>query len=173
MNYSTQSAFGPMFSYQGNPSANVQYSEAQYPGHPGFGLQYLYAFQDRRPPLMPDHSTASDGKAESKPRLSKEEVDKLERIFQENPKPSSSVKAQLADELNLERPRINVSFACPDSRQHQTVLMMNGTRLTIFTWAELVSKSPGQGQARKEARGVRGAADGRERSEPGLNTNLS
>lgn len=52
----------------------------------------------------------SDGKTESKPRLSKEEVEKLEKVFQENPKPSSSVKAQLADGLGLERPRINVGI---------------------------------------------------------------
>ncbi|KAK8049005.1 Homeobox protein ceh-14 [Apiospora phragmitis] len=52
----------------------------------------------------------SDGKTESKPRLSKEEVEKLEKVFQENPKPSSSVKAALADGLGLERPRINNWF---------------------------------------------------------------
>ncbi|KAI1120638.1 hypothetical protein F5Y10DRAFT_257954 [Nemania abortiva] len=51
-----------------------------------------------------------DDKMESRPRLSKEEVEKLEKVFQENPKPSSSVKTQLADGLGLERPRVNNWF---------------------------------------------------------------
>ncbi|KAL7628059.1 hypothetical protein AAE478_002255 [Parahypoxylon ruwenzoriense] len=59
---------------------------------------------------MAERSVLGDGKTESKPRLSKEEVEKLEKVFQENPKPSSSVKAQLADGLGLERPRINNWF---------------------------------------------------------------
>lgn len=57
---------------------------------------------------MGDHAGLVDGKTESKPRLTKEEVDRLEKEFRKNPKPSSSVKAQLADSLRLERARINV-----------------------------------------------------------------
>ncbi|RYO79905.1 hypothetical protein DL766_003832 [Monosporascus sp. MC13-8B] len=59
---------------------------------------------------MAEHASLTDGKTESKPRLTKDEVDKLEKVFQENPKPSSSVKAQLADSLRLERARINNWF---------------------------------------------------------------
>ncbi|KAH7026568.1 uncharacterized protein B0I36DRAFT_160100 [Microdochium trichocladiopsis] len=110
MQYGTPSGFGPIFNFPGNPGTGYQYSETQFSGHPGFGLQYLYPFQDQRSQLMSEHSAVGDSKSESKPRLSKEEVDKLEKIFQENPKPSSSVKAQLADELGLERPRINNWF---------------------------------------------------------------
>lgn len=53
----------------------------------------------------------SNDKTESKPRLSDAAVQNLERVFQENPRPSSSVLAQLADGLMLERPRINVDQA--------------------------------------------------------------
>ncbi|KAK1597995.1 homeobox domain-containing protein [Colletotrichum navitas] len=51
------------------------------------------------------------GKAtESKPRLAKEEVDKLEREFQRNNKPNSSLKKQLAEEMRVDIARINNWF---------------------------------------------------------------
>lgn len=118
MQYGMPSGYGPVYNFSGNPSNGFQYPETQFPSHPGFGLQYLYPFQDQRTQLVSDHNTAAESKSESKPRLSKEEVDKLERIFQENPKPSSSVKAQLADELGLERPRINVSSLLHNCHVH-------------------------------------------------------
>lgn len=87
----------------------MTYAEPQYPMHTAYpGLQYMYGYPTHRPPMLADRGGLCDGKTESKPRLSKEEVEKLEKVFQENPKPSSSVKAQLADGLGLERPRINV-----------------------------------------------------------------
>jgi hypothetical protein len=89
----------------------MTYADPQYAMHPAYpGLQYMYGYQTHRPPMMTDRGGLCDGKTESKPRLSKEEVEKLEKVFQENPKPSSSVKAQLADGLGLERPRINNWF---------------------------------------------------------------
>ncbi|KAL2756202.1 hypothetical protein ACRALDRAFT_210610 [Sodiomyces alcalophilus JCM 7366] len=45
---------------------------------------------------------------ESKPRLAKEEVEKLENEFQRNAKPTSIVKRQLAVEMRVETARINV-----------------------------------------------------------------
>lgn len=86
----------------------MQYNDNPYQnaGYPGF--QYMYGYQPPRNHLIADRGVLADPKAESKPRLSKEEVEKLEKVFRENSKPSSSVKAQLADSLGLERPRINV-----------------------------------------------------------------
>jgi len=46
---------------------------------------------------------------EPKPRLAKEEVDLLEREFNKNPKPNSSTKRELAEQMGVEVPRINVS----------------------------------------------------------------
>ncbi|KAI5865103.1 hypothetical protein GGS23DRAFT_409217 [Durotheca rogersii] len=109
--FHAHTSFAPVFNYsQGNPMQ--QYTESQYPVHHGFpGLQYMYGYQQpRNHHLLAERNTLGDGKTESKPRLSKEEVEKLEKVFQENPKPSSSVKAQLADGLGLERPRINNWF---------------------------------------------------------------
>lgn len=90
----------------------MHYPEGQYPVYAGFpGLQYMYASQQPPNEYPSDRSPLGDGKTDSKPRLSKDEVERLEKIFLDNPKPSSSVKAQLADELGLERPRINVSIS--------------------------------------------------------------
>ncbi|KAL0936580.1 homeobox transcription [Colletotrichum truncatum] len=53
----------------------------------------------------------SGGKTtESKPRLAKDEVDKLEREFQKNNKPNSSLKKQLAEEMRVDIARINNWF---------------------------------------------------------------
>ncbi|KAI5920675.1 hypothetical protein F4810DRAFT_409473 [Camillea tinctor] len=100
--------FAPAFGFAHGQGPTMQYPEGQYSVHPGYhGLQYMYGYQQPRGHMMADRNGLGDGKAESKPRLSKEEVEKLEKVFQENPKPSSAVKAQLADGLGLERPRIN------------------------------------------------------------------
>ncbi|KAI1470951.1 uncharacterized protein F4812DRAFT_283856 [Daldinia caldariorum] len=108
MHYHAHPDFHPAYSFpQGN---TMQYNESPYhnTGFPGF--QYIYGYQPPRSHLIADRGVLADPKAESKPRLSKEEVEKLEKVFRENSKPSSSVKAQLADSLGLERPRINNWF---------------------------------------------------------------
>lgn len=109
MQFCAQSNFGPAFNYAHGQPMSMQYPDDQYAVYgSGFhGLPYMYNTQPGRH-LTTEHAALADGKTESKPRLSKEEVEKLEKVFQENPKPSSSVKAALAEELMLERPRINV-----------------------------------------------------------------
>jgi len=47
---------------------------------------------------------------ESKPRLSKEEVEILEAEFQKNHKPNSSLKKALAEQMRVDNARINVSL---------------------------------------------------------------
>jgi hypothetical protein len=47
-------------------------------------------------------------KNDTKPRLSKAEVEILERQFQEQHKPSSNTKRQLADRMRVDIARINV-----------------------------------------------------------------
>ncbi|KAI0406792.1 hypothetical protein F4802DRAFT_612944 [Xylaria palmicola] len=111
MQFCTPPGFASPYGFPQGQATAIPYAEAQYPMHPAYpGLQYMYGYQTHRPPMMVDRAGLCDGKTESKPRLSKDEVEKLEKVFQENPKPSSSVKAQLADGLGLERPRINNWF---------------------------------------------------------------
>jgi hypothetical protein len=110
MQYCAQASFAPVFGFSQGQGTAMQFPDGQYPVHTDFhGLHYMFPYQSSRHQLMADRNALNDGKNESKPRLSKEEVEKLEKVFQENPKPSSSVKAQLADSLGLERPRINVT----------------------------------------------------------------
>jgi hypothetical protein len=47
-------------------------------------------------------------KSETKPRLSKGEVEVLERQFQEQHKPTSNTKRQLAERFHVDVARINV-----------------------------------------------------------------
>ena len=109
MQFCSPTGFGSPYGFPQGQGAAITYADPQYQFHPSYpGLQYMYGYQTHRPPMMADRGGLCDGKTESKPRLSKEEVEKLEKVFQENPKPSSSVKAQLADGLGLEQPRINV-----------------------------------------------------------------
>lgn len=66
------------------------------------------------PTNLPDHSTGPVPPAgpaehnETKPRLSKEEVELLENHFQAHQKPNSNTKRQLAEGMNVDVARINV-----------------------------------------------------------------
>lgn len=83
-------------------------------------------------------------KTDTKPRLSKQEVEILERQFQEMQKPTSITKRQLAERFNVDVARINVSIT-----QHTDIQVALANILI-----ELVPESQSQGQARKKARGV-------------------
>jgi hypothetical protein len=80
-----------------------------------------YPEQQHRPYAVPRRSNsmtdlsqmarASNGdKGDTKPRLSKGEVEILERQFQEQHKPSSNTKRQLADRMGVDISRINVRW---------------------------------------------------------------
>lgn len=45
---------------------------------------------------------------ETKPRLGKDEVEILERAFKKNPKPTTQIKHQFAEDMGVELARINV-----------------------------------------------------------------
>lgn len=111
MQFYPEANFTPMFAFPAGQASPLQYPEGQYRGHPGYhGIPYIYSYQQPRNTFMGEHASLVDGKTESKPRLTKEEVDRLEKEFRKNPKPSSSVKAGLAECLGLERARINNWF---------------------------------------------------------------
>lgn len=48
---------------------------------------------------------------ETRPRLGKEEVDRLETCFRTNPKPTTQKKRQFAEDMGVDLARINVSLA--------------------------------------------------------------
>lgn len=153
MSYCATAGFAPVYNFD-HDQRNAMHSAMQFPSagqymHPSLtGLQYMSnPFFQSRHIQMPDRGVLGDAKNESKPRLSKEEVDQLEKVFQENPKPSSSLKAQLADRLGLERPRINVP-------KHQPLVTLE-THIADIS-PELVPEPPSKGEAGEEAGGVRG-----------------
>lgn len=78
---------------------------------------------------------------ETKPRLAKDEVDKLEREFQRNHKPNSSLKKQLAEEMRVDIARINVLTP------YSTQITPHRPAHLADMFAELVSKQTSQGQA--------------------------
>lgn len=87
-------------------------------GLPNFDHQFPNMFdmsdqpQDLSTPGTSACSTSSlqaGERTETKPRLAKDEVARLERIFAENHKPNSNVKRKLAEEMRVEVARINVS----------------------------------------------------------------
>ncbi|KAK2776260.1 homeobox transcription [Colletotrichum kahawae] len=74
----------------------------------GFQQHDVYADMN----MMGSHMMSGvGGKAtETKPRLAKDEVEKLESVFQKNNKPNSSLKKQLAEEMRVDIARINNWF---------------------------------------------------------------
>lgn len=88
-------------------------------GLPNFDHQFpahLYDMnntpQDLSTPGTSTGSTSSlqgGERTDTKPRLAKDEVARLEAIFKANHKPTSNVKRKLAEEMHVEVARINVS----------------------------------------------------------------
>lgn len=56
---------------------------------------------------------------EPKPRLAKDEVELLEREFAKNPKPNTSLKRELAEQMGVEVPRINNWFQNRRAKEKQ------------------------------------------------------
>lgn len=80
------------------------YNPQQYMHGNGYHFNMNPAAEWRRHPMMHHGPRAT----ESKPRLAKEEVDKLEAEFQRNHKPNSILKKKLAEEMRVDIARINV-----------------------------------------------------------------
>lgn len=80
-----------------DPRFQQSQNMGQFPAH---GHGWVDPFAGRT--LLQSHRT------ETKPRLSKGEVARLEAVFQANNKPSSSVKKDIANEMRVDVARINV-----------------------------------------------------------------
>ena len=84
-------------------------------GHQGYPYRYtneqLYMmaqYQQQQRAMMGQGGMPPSKATEPKPRLSKDEVELLEREFNKNPKPSSGRKREIAELLKVDHPRINV-----------------------------------------------------------------
>lgn len=91
------------------PFAGQQQAHPQNAQYPYWNpLMAYYQQQHRAAALMGQGAMHLSKPAEPKPRLAKDEVDLLEREFTKNQKPSSSTKRELAEQMGVEVPRINV-----------------------------------------------------------------
>lgn len=79
---------------------------SHFSNYTGFFADSLDAYQAQHNRLA-QHQQMSRT-TESKPRLSKEEVEVLEAEFQKNHKPSSTTKKALAESMRVDNARINV-----------------------------------------------------------------
>jgi len=91
----------------------MQPSWQQQGGQQGYAYLYnnnpYFILQQSHQRQMMGHGGMPPNKqTEPKPRLAKDEVELLEAEFQKNPKPSSGRKREIATQLNVDHPRINV-----------------------------------------------------------------
>jgi hypothetical protein len=95
-----------MQSYSVQPQQPTQ--QQQYPMWTPHWMA-LYQQQQRAAAMMGRAGLHGPKPTEPKPRLAKDEVELLEREFAKNPKPISSLKRELAEQMGVDVARINVS----------------------------------------------------------------
>lgn len=89
------------YAYPYHNERMLMFAQLQYQQH-----QRAVMSQGNPPPPPPPPPSRQ---SEHKPRMSKDDVEILEREFQKNSKPSSGRKREIAEMLKVEHPRINVS----------------------------------------------------------------
>ncbi|KAM4054911.1 homeobox domain-containing protein [Hirsutella rhossiliensis] len=97
----------PSWAYPGLEETFSPYS--QLPNYPTYLADSMETYQNHHNRHLVHHHHMSRA-TESKPRLSKEEVEVLEAEFQKNHKPSSSTKKALAESMRVDNARINNWF---------------------------------------------------------------
>ncbi|KAK1757475.1 LIM/homeobox protein Lhx3 [Echria macrotheca] len=102
------------------------YGQAHFPQHHAHHpypfmnhhLAALYQHQHRAA-MMGQGMMHGSKQTEPKPRLAKDEVELLEQEFSKNPKPNSSTKRELAEQMGVELPRINNWFQNRRAKEKQ------------------------------------------------------
>ncbi|KAL2260429.1 hypothetical protein VTK26DRAFT_5570 [Humicola hyalothermophila] len=104
-----------------HPFGHQQHAHPQGPQYPYWNhLMAYYQHQQRvAAALMGQGNVQLSKPTEPKPRLAKDEVELLEREFAKNPKPSSSTKRELAEQMGVEVPRINNWFQNRRAKEKQ------------------------------------------------------
>lgn len=89
-----------------NSAANTFAGYSQLPSYAAYLPESMEIYSAQQSHLV--HHQHMARATESKPRLSKEEVEILEAEFQKNHKPNSSTKKALAEQMRVDNARINV-----------------------------------------------------------------
>lgn len=101
--------------------AGHQMPRVPFAGFPGYPPNRYHPVGQAVTPYCWDNVYRANPKTESKPRLSKEEVDKLEAEFLKNNKPNSSRKKSLAEQLGVDIARINNWFQNRRAKKKQMI----------------------------------------------------
>lgn len=94
----------PSWAYSGLGDPFSPYTQVS--NYPAYLADSMETYQSHNRHLV--HQQHLSRTTESKPRLSKEEVEVLEAEFQKNHKPNSSTKKALAESMRVDNARINV-----------------------------------------------------------------
>lgn len=97
----------PGWAYQNHTSQYPRYSQ-QLPSYAAYLPESMELYNAHQGHLLHRHQMSRT--TETKPRLSKEEVEVLEAEFQKNHKPNSTVKKALAESMRVDNARINNWF---------------------------------------------------------------
>jgi hypothetical protein len=93
--------------YQSHASQYPRYSQ-QLPSYAAYLPESMELYNAHQGHLLHHHQMSRT--TETKPRLSKEEVEVLETEFQKNHKPNSTIKKALAESMRVDNARINVGY---------------------------------------------------------------
>lgn len=100
----------PQWTGWGHHGAANQYPRysQQLPSYAAYLPESMELYNTHQGHLLYQHHMSRT--TETKPRLSKEEVEILEAEFQKNHKPNSSTKKALAESMRVDNARINVGY---------------------------------------------------------------
>ncbi|KAK1776174.1 hypothetical protein QBC45DRAFT_333556 [Copromyces sp. CBS 386.78] len=98
---------------------HTQHHGPQYQVWNPNSYQWTVLQQQRAAMMVGPGSLHPSKQTEPKPRLAKDEVELLEREFAKNPKPNTSLKRELAEQMGVEVPRINNWFQNRRAKEKQ------------------------------------------------------
>ncbi|EGO52753.1 hypothetical protein NEUTE1DRAFT_91411 [Neurospora tetrasperma FGSC 2508] len=98
---------------------HTQHHGPQYQVWSPNSYQWTVLQQQRAAMMVGPGSLHPSKQTEPKPRLAKDEVELLEREFAKNPKPNTSLKRELAEQMGVEVPRINNWFQNRRAKEKQ------------------------------------------------------
>jgi hypothetical protein len=107
-------------------------SYSHFPNYSSYLADSMETYQTNHHHLVHHHQMSRT--TESKPRLSKEEVEILEAEFQKNHKPNSTTKKALAESMRVDNARINVGVIFPRQKRILilTTCFRTGSRTAVL-----------------------------------------
>ncbi|KAF4978295.1 hypothetical protein FZEAL_5306 [Fusarium zealandicum] len=127
--------------YHGTPNQYHRYTQ-QLPSYASYLPESMELYNAQQGHLLHHHQMSRT--TETKPRLSKEEVETLEAEFQKNHKPNSSTKKSLAESMRVDNARINNWFQNRRAREKKEKNIREYAAKQKVEKAQTVGKSSAQ-----------------------------